>query len=131
MCIRDRAEIEPSLQPIFNNDYSAIRLVVGTSNLTNEEILSFAGRIDAWATDNVSDEFKITRGDNTILRARISSVLTTELMQGFAMSFVLITLTMMIGLRSIRYGLLSIMPNVYPATIVFGFWGLLVGELSP
>ena len=47
------------------------------------------------------------------------------------MSFVLITLTMMIGLRSIRYGLLSIMPNVFPATIVFGFWGLLVGELSP
>ena len=90
------------------------------------QILSFAGRIDAWATDNVSDEFKITRGDNTILRARLSSVLTTELMQGFAMSFVLITLTMIIGLRSIRYGLLSIMPNVFPATIVFGFWGLLV-----
>ena len=125
------AEIEPSLQPIFNNDYSAIRLVVGTSNLTNEEILGFANRIDSWATENVSDEFKITRGDNTILRARISSVLTTELMQGFAMSFVLITLTMMIGLRSVRYGLLSIMPNIFPATIVFGFWGLLVGELSP
>ena len=125
------AEIEPSLQPIFNNDYSAIRLVVGTSNLTNEEILGFASRIDSWATENVSDEFKITRGDNTILRARISSVLTTELMQGFAMSFVLIPLTMMIGLRSIRYGLLSIMPNVFPATIVFGFWGLLVGELRP
>lgn len=125
------AEIEPSLQPIFNNDYSAIRLVVGTSNLTNEEILGFASRIDSWATENVSDEFKITRGDNTILRARISSVLTTELMQGFAMSFVLITLTMMIGLRSVRYGLLSIMPNIFPATIVFGFWGLLVGELSP
>ena len=113
------AEIEPSLQPIFNND-SAIRLVVGTSNLTNEEILGFASRIDSWATENVSDEFKITRGDNTILRARISSVLTTELMQGFAMSFVLITLTM-IGLRSVRYGLLSIMPNIFPATIVFGF----------
>ena len=61
------AEIEPSLQPIFNNDYSAIRLVVGTSNLTNEEILGFASRIDSWATENVSDEFKITRGDNTIL----------------------------------------------------------------
>ena len=125
------AEIEPSLQPIFNNDYSAIRLVVGTSNLTNEEILGFASRIDSWAMENVSDDFKITRGDNTILRARISSVLTTELMQGFAMSFVLITLTMMIGLRSVRYGLLSIMPNIFPATIVFGFWGLLVGELSP
>ena len=43
----------------------------------------------------------------------------------------MITLTMMIGLRSLRYGLLSIAPNVFPITIVFGLWGLLDGNLSP
>jgi hypothetical protein len=54
-----------------------------------------------------------------------------ELAKGFTLSFILITLTMLIGLKSVRYGLLSIMPNLFPATIVFGFWGLFVGELSP
>ncbi|MEC8480680.1 MAG: MMPL family transporter [Pseudomonadota bacterium] len=124
-------EIEPSLQPMFNTDYSGVRLVVGTSNLSNNEILAFAQRIDEWAAANVSPEFQITRGDNTILRARVQSVLSSELMQGFAMSFLLITLTMLVGLRSVRYGLLSLLPNLFPATIVFGFWGLFVGELSP
>ena len=38
---------------------------------------------------------------------------------------------MMIGLKSIRYGLLSLLPNLFPATIVFGLWGLFVGELGP
>ena len=108
-----------------------MRLVVGTSNLSTNEIRAFAQRIDEWAAANVSPEFQITRGDNTILRARVQSVLSSELMQGFAMSFLLITLTMLVGLRSVRYGLLSLLPNLFPATIVFGFWGLFVGELSP
>jgi predicted RND superfamily exporter protein len=124
-------EIEPSLQPMFNNDYSGVRLTVGTSNLSNNELLAFADRIDAWAASNISEEFKITRADNTILRARVQSILSVELLQGFAMSFLLITMTMMIGLKSIRYGLLSLLPNLFPATIVFGLWGLFVGELGP
>ena len=124
-------EIEPSLQPIFNADYSAVRLAVATSNLTNVEILNFADKIDAWAKDNVSPDFAITRGDNTILYARINQTISSELLKGFSLSFLLITLTMIIGLRSLKYGLLSIFPNVFPATIVFGFWGLFQGLLSP
>ena len=57
-------------------------------------------------------------GDNGILFARLDQTITEELAKGFALSFVLITLTMLIGLRSVRYGLLSIMPNLFPATIV-------------
>jgi predicted RND superfamily exporter protein len=37
----------------------------------------------------------------------------------------------LIGLKSLRYGLLSIVANLFPATIVFGVWGLWIGELSP
>ena len=55
-------EIEPSLQPIFNADYSAVRLAVATSNLTNVEILNFADKIDAWAKDNVSPDFPLPAG---------------------------------------------------------------------
>ena len=75
-------EIEPSLQPMFNTDYSGVRLVVGTSNLSNNEILAFAQRIDEWAAANVSPEFQITRGDDTILRARVQSVLSSNLCRG-------------------------------------------------
>ena len=124
-------EIEPSLEPIFNTDYSAVRLVIGTSNLTNLELLNFNDRIDAWIAQNVRGDYKVLHGDNSILFARLDRSITVELMQGFTLSFVLITLTMLIGLRSVRYGLISTMPNLFPATIVFGFWGLFVGELSP
>jgi len=124
-------EIEPNLEPIFNADYSAIRLMIGTSNLSNLEIIEFNDRIDAWIANNVKPQYKVNHGDNSILFARLDRSISVELMQGFTLSFALITLTLIVGLKSLRYGLLSIMPNLFPATIVFGFWGLFVGELSP
>jgi predicted RND superfamily exporter protein len=124
-------EIEPNLEPIFDADYSAIRLIIGTSNLTNQQLIRFNDRIDRWIAENVMPEYEVMHGDNSILFARLDRTISQELMKGFSLSFVLITLTMLVGLRSIRYGLLSIMPNLFPATIVFGFWGLFIGELSP
>ncbi|MEM8766295.1 MAG: MMPL family transporter [Pseudomonadota bacterium] len=124
-------EIEPSLEPIFNSDYSAIRLMVGTSNLTNGEIVAFNERIEDWIDTNIQGEVEVLHGDNSILMARLNQSITTELMQGFTLSLALITLTLIIGLRSWRYGLLSIIPNLFPATIVFGFWGLFLGEIGP
>jgi predicted RND superfamily exporter protein len=124
-------EIEPNLEPIFNTDYSAIRLVIGTSNLTNLQLISFNNRIDRWIAENVRPEYRVLHGDNSILFARLDRTISEELMKGFTLSFILITMTMLVGLRSVRYGLLSIMPNLFPATIVFGFWGLFIGELSP
>ena len=124
-------EIEPSLQPIFNSDYSAVRFIVGTSNLSNRDLVVFNDRIDQWIASNVSNKYTVLHGDNSILFARLNQKITVELLQGFALSFFFITLTMILGLRSFRYGLLSIIPNLFPATIVFGVWGLFVGELSP
>lgn len=124
-------EIEPSLEPIFNSDYSAIRLVVGTSDLTNREILAFNDRIEDWVDENIRTGMEVLHGDNSILMARLNQSITLELMQGFTLSLVLITLTLIVGLRSLRYGLLSIIPNLFPATIVFGFWGLFMGEIGP
>jgi predicted RND superfamily exporter protein len=124
-------EIEPNLEPIFNSDYSAIRLAIGTSNLSNQQLLHFNDKIDQWISANVKAKYKVLHGDNSILFARLDRSISVELLQGFTLSFILITVTLMIGLKSLRYGLLSIMPNVFPATIVFGFWGLYNGELSP
>lgn len=124
-------EIEPGLQPIFNPDYSAIRLIVGTSNLSNTQLLHFNERIEGWLEKNLKPEYRVMHGDNSILYARLEYSISMQLLEGFLVSFLLITATLLVGLRSVRYGLLSIVPNLFPATIVFGFWGLFVGELSP
>ena len=124
-------EIEPHMEPLFDPDYAAVRLVIGTSNLSNVELLNFNDRIEQWFEGNLPPQYTYMHGDRSILFARLDRAITLQLMQGFTLSFILITGTMLIGLRSVRYGLLSIAPNLFPATIVFGFWALFVGELNP
>lgn len=125
------AEIDPNLGQIFNKDFSAIYLYAATSGLSDEEILQLANKIELLADNYASEAFQVTHANNTILGARLNQIISTELFTGFSLSLVMITMTMMIGLRSLRYGLLSIAPNVFPITIVFGLWGLLDGNLSP
>jgi predicted RND superfamily exporter protein len=124
-------EIEQHMEPLFDPNYSSFRLMVGTANLSNIELLNFNDRIEQWIADHLPSQYAVMHGDNSILFARLDRSISLQLMQGFTLSFILITGTLLIGLRSVRYGLLSTLPNLFPATIVFGFWGLLVGELSP
>ena len=125
------AEIEPNLGRIFNKDYSAVYLYVATSGLTDDQIVQLANNIDETASEYETENFQVTNANNTILGARLNQIISTELFTGFSLSLVMITVTMILGLGSLRYGLLSIAPNVFPITIVFGLWGLLEGNLSP
>jgi predicted RND superfamily exporter protein len=124
-------EIEPQMEPLFDADYASIRMIIGTSSLTNGQLLAFNDRIEGWIEQNLDGNYRVLHGDHSILFARLDRSITVQLLQGFTLSFILITITMLIGLRSVRYGLLSIAPNLFPATIVFGFWGLIMGGLNP
>jgi len=124
-------EIEPHLEPIFDPEYTTVRVVVGTSNLTNVQLLELNQRIEAWHADNINPDYRVMHGSNTILYARLNDTISRQLLEGFTVSFLLITLTMLVGLRSVRYGLISIAPNLLPPAVVFGVWGLFVGQLSP
>ena len=124
-------EIEPHLEPIFDPEYTTVRVVVGTSNLSNVQLLDLNRRIEAWYRDNINSQYRVLHGSNSILYARLNDTISRQLLEGFTVSFILITLTMLIGLRSWRYGLISIAPNLLPPAVVFGVWGLFVGQLSP
>ena len=124
-------EIEPHLSPIFDPEYTTVRITAGTSNLSNVQLLNLNRRIEAWYQENLNPKYRVLHGNNSILYARLNDTISRQLLEGFTVSFLLITLTMLFGLRSLRYGLISIAPNLLPPAVVFGVWGLLVGQLSP
>ena len=61
----------------------------------------------------------------------MDEAVTIELLQGYGFSLLFITLTLIVGMRSVYYGLLSMLPNLLPAVFVFGVWGLFVGQIDP
>lgn len=85
--------------------------------------------VDAWSEAEGADvELVVTGVVPLVYKAQ--RALLNDLVSSFGMAFLLIGVLMMILLGSIRAGLLSMLPNVFPAIIAFGtlgWWGRPVG----
>ncbi len=118
------------LSGFINNDFSILSLFVNATPVSNQELID----LDARITERFNQQFPeatLIHGSGLLLFSRMDELVTTELLQGYSISLLLITLTLIIGLRSIYFGILSVLPNLLPATMVFGVWALFVGQLDP
>lgn len=119
-----------SLDTLANEDFSLVRMFVSTNTQSNQAILELSEMIDREFARQLP-EATLLHGSSTLLFARMDRAVTVELLQGYAFSLLMITLTLIVGMRSFYYGLLSMLPNLLPAVLVFGVWGLLVGRIDP
>lgn len=111
-------------------DRSIAALTVNARPMSNQELIDLNDLIDA-RFEATFPEADLVHGSGLLVFARMDERVTVELLQGYSLSLALITLTLVFGLGSVYFGILSIIPNLLPAAIVFGFWGLLVGTLDP
>jgi len=121
-----------TLGNFINNDFSTIRLFITTRPLSNQGIIDLDHAIGGYFTDNIAlDSMQLLRGSSTLLFARMDRTVTVELIQSYLISLLMITVALTVGLKSLYFGLVSVIPNLLPATLVFGAWGLLVGTVDP
>lgn len=119
--------------PLFgfvNTDFSMINLFINAVPMSNQELIDF----DVKLTEKFQQDFpgvELLHGSGILLFSRMDELVTIELLQGYSLSLLLITISLIIGMRSFYFGVLSIIPNLLPATMVFGFWALFVGQLDP
>lgn len=65
------------------------------------------------------------------LMAEAHPALMEDLIVSFSASFVLITIALSLGLRSLPLGLLSMLPNIFPIVTVFGIMGWIRPAIDP
>ncbi len=118
------------LQRFISEDFSTVKLLISAVPMSNQDTIALDEVITAGFAEHFTDA-RLIHGSSLLLFARMDEVVTTELLQGYSLSLLLITLTLIVGFRSWYYGLLSIIPNLFPATMVFGLWGLFIGQLDP
>ncbi|MCG8413737.1 MAG: MMPL family transporter, partial [Pseudomonadales bacterium] len=114
----------------INEDFSAVTILINATQISNQEVID----LDQLITDEFSNYFQsaeLIHGSGLLLFSRMDELVTTELLQGYSISLLLITITLIFGLGSWYFGFLSVIPNLLPATMVFGFWALFVGQLDP
>lgn len=117
------------LNTLINFDKSALRLTVIAKGLASQTLVAFEEKGQAWLREN-APELETTGSSVSMMFAHIGKTNTESMLQGAVIAVFLIALTLILALRSIKFGLLSLVPNAFPALIALGFWGMTVKEIN-
>ena len=108
---------------------SATRMTAVAANLSGGELLALDDRAQAWLEANAPGMATAATGI-TMIFAHLSQRNIESMLQGTIIAMGLISLILILVLRNIRIGLISLLPNFIPAAMSFGLWGYLVGRVG-
>jgi predicted RND superfamily exporter protein len=113
-----------------NLDKSATRVTVTTYDLSTKELRALKRESEQWLQENTPKYMHTEATSPTIMFAYISERNINSMMLGNTVALVLISLCILIALKSVRMGVISLVPNLVPAIMGFGIWGLFVGQVN-
>ena len=108
---------------------SATRVIATVQNLGSKEMTEIEQRALTWfAARNSESELKVASVG--LMFAYIGEANMQSMLQGTVVALVLISVLLVFALRSWRMGLISLIPNLLPAGIGFGIWGLYSAQIN-
>lgn len=114
----------------INIDKSAVRLSVWLDDMSTNEIRAFKEKSEQWLKDNAPEFMRAEGTSPVVMFAYISQRNIDSMTRGNILSLLLISLSILIALRSVKIGLFSLVPNIVPIFLGYGVWGLLIGEIN-
>ncbi len=113
----------------INVDKSASRLTATLETLSSKQVFNFENRVKDWMADNTPS--LLTEGSSpTIMFSHIAKRNIISMLSGTTIALILISGILMVSLRSVKFGILSLVPNLVPAGMAFGAWALFVGQVG-
>ena len=109
---------------------SATRVTISAETLDTREVLELNARAEAWLAENATHVANVNSTGPAALFAYIGQRNIRAMLIGTMVVLLAISAILLFALRSIRLGLTSIVPNVIPAVLGFGVWGLTVGQVG-
>lgn len=112
-----------------NMDKSGTRIVVTIDTMSSNEVLALEQKVNNWLLTNMPDiRFDVSSTD--LMFANIGKRNITSMLRGTVLALVMISFILIFAFRSIRLGLISLIPNLLPAGIAFGLWGIFYGKVG-
>jgi len=118
------------LNKVINVEKSASRVSVTMRNTTMRELRETDERAMEWLKTHTPPPMHAQGTGLSIMFSHISERNIRSMLGGSILGLVLISLVMIVALRSVRMGLLSLIPNLTPAFMALGLWGYLVGRVG-
>ncbi|MCG8314768.1 MAG: efflux RND transporter permease subunit [Pseudomonadales bacterium] len=111
-------------------DRSQTRYLITMRDLTASEVRAMGYRIEDWVTANLPEYMHASVTGVDFIMSGVSKRNSVSMISGTLVAMILISACIMLALRSFRYGLMSLLPNLLPAAAAFGLWGLIDGHLN-
>jgi predicted RND superfamily exporter protein len=83
----------------------------------------FVDYVEARAAQHVGDMATVRVSGSAVNLLTVVDGLLQDLLRSFGAAFVVVSLMMVLLLRELRFGLLAMLPNLLPITVVMGFMG--------
>ena len=114
----------------INTARSATRMTVSAATLHSRDLLDLNAGAGAWQQENAQHITKVNSTGPSEMFAYIGQRNIQAMLIGTLAVLVAISAILLFALRSLRLGLISIVPNLLPAVMGFGIWGLTVAEVG-
>ena len=114
----------------LNVDKSASRMVVTLNDLSTVEMKALRARATDWLSDNTPQRMHVEPSGQAVMFAYIGERNLSAMTVGTIVAFVLISGCLMLALRSLRLGLISLVPNIVPPAVAMGFFSLYQHEVG-
>ncbi|MDE0130074.1 MAG: MMPL family transporter [Gammaproteobacteria bacterium] len=108
---------------------SSTRMSVVMRDITSNEQQVLAERARGWLAENAPGLTTEATGLSVIV-SHITERNIKSMLRGTVIAMSLISLVLVVVFKSLRFGLLSLIPNFIPAGMSFGLWGYLVGRVG-
>ena len=118
------------LNNIINIDKSATRLIITTKNMGTRALSNLDLEIQAWLQNNTPVNMHAQGTGISIVFAYLSQRNIINMLIAAFGALLAISVILIIALKRFDIGMISLLPNIIPATMAFGLWGLLVGEIG-
>jgi len=114
----------------INIDKSATHMIVFLKESTAKDQRAMDTKARQWLRDNAPPHMFTYGSGLSIIWAHISKRNIESMLGASFGALVLISGILMMALKSFRIGFISLIPNLTPAFMSFGVWGMLVGQVG-
>ena len=110
-------------------DKSGSRIYITLKEQKTSQMLKFEKEVDAWLKEN-APKYDYYSSSVMLMFANLSVSNAKSMLTGTVIALVLMSVVIGLALRSIRFGLISLVTNMVPPVLAFGAWGLISGQVG-
>ena len=114
----------------INLDRSASRMQILLRDPSTREVLELEKRAQKWLSTHADERLHTSASGLSLIWAYISKRNIESMLGASFGALVLISFMLIFALRSLKFGLLSLVPNLGPAFMAFGLWGLTIEQIG-